>query len=136
MNEKIVVWKARNVKNDHLDLAVPIFDMDCAFKTETQFYVVTALKKIRFYDTKVKNCKPTVDHQFAHTKFPLNNILMSHCKSFIYVADNSGSVFCLDPKKDFKIVGKFKGAVGSVRSMVMSENNPYIATVSLDRHLR
>jgi len=136
LKEKTVCWKARNVKNDYLDLAVPIFDLDCAFKSETQFFVSTALRKIRLYDTKVKDCKPVVDHQFEHSKYPLNNILISHCKTLIYVSNTEGSVVCLDPKKAFKIVGKLKGACGSIRSMVMSENHPYIATVSLDRHLR
>lgn len=136
LNEKTVIWKARNVKNDHLDLTVPIFDLDCAFKTENQFFVSTAHRKIRLYDTKIKNCKPVFDHQFAYSKHPLNNILMSQCKSFVYVSDAGGSVFYLDPKKEFKIVGKLKGASGSIRNMVLSENNPYIATVSLDRYLR
>lgn len=34
------------------------------------------------------------------------------------------------------MVGKLKGANGSVRNMTLSKNHPYIATVSLDRFAR
>jgi hypothetical protein len=43
---KDLVWKAKNVKNDHLDLAIPIFDMDVDFASENELYVCTAYRKV------------------------------------------------------------------------------------------
>jgi len=136
LNEKKAFWKGKNVKNDYLDLTVPIHDLDCAFKSENEFYVSTAYHKIRLYDIRTKNCKPVIDYEFPHSKHPLNNILLSHCQNYAYVSDQGGDIFNLDLRKDFKIVGKLKGALGSIRDMVMSKSHPYLASVSLDRYLR
>jgi len=46
LNEKKAFWKGKNVKNDYLDLTVPIHDLDCAFKSENEFYVSTAYHKV------------------------------------------------------------------------------------------
>jgi len=115
LNENTACWKARNVKNDYLDLTVPIYDLDCAFKNENEFYVSTAYHKvtisliihnlqdkIRLYDVRTKNCKPVIDYEYPHSKHPLNNILLSQCKNYAYVSDQSGSIAILDTRKGNK----------------------------------
>jgi len=131
-------WKARNVKNDDYDLKVPINDIDCAFKNKNEIYVCTAYRKIRLYDVRVKNCKPVVDHKDEFDKYHFNNILIkgNDQNHELYVSDVSGGVYVLDPRKNFRVVGKFKGANGSIRKMSASRSSPYFLSVSLDRFAR
>jgi ribosome biogenesis protein NSA1 len=133
-NQK-VIWKARNVKNDYLDLAVPICDMDCAFRSETQCFVVNSYRKVRLYDLK-ENPRPARDYQWEKDKYPFMNCVLSQDRRYLYVSDTAGSVFVLDTRKEFKMVGKLKGTLGSVTAMAISQANPYLITVSLDRYAR
>jgi len=98
------------------------------------FYVVTALRKIRLYDTK--QSKPVIDFQFEKDKFPFNNVVLNHDGTYLYVADNAGSIYMLDNRKNFEITGKLKGAMGSITHLAISTSHPYLASVSLDRYLR
>ena len=49
-----IVWKGKQVKNDFLDLMVPVYDMDATFSNKSPecCYVSTAYSKIRLYDVR------------------------------------------------------------------------------------
>eukprot|EP01017_Pseudomicrothorax_dubius_P008790 TRINITY_DN12910_c0_g1_i1.p1 TRINITY_DN12910_c0_g1~~TRINITY_DN12910_c0_g1_i1.p1 ORF type:complete len:282 (+),score=73.03 TRINITY_DN12910_c0_g1_i1:63-848(+) len=132
-----VVWKAKNVPNDYLDLKVPVHDLDAVFhhNAPNTFYTSTAYNKVRLYDIRGKP-KPLKDVEIGYEKSPLNNIILSHSGNFIYVSNLIGSIFLLDNRKDFQMVGKLKGATGTIKKLELHPTQPILASASLDRFLR
>lgn len=58
-HDGIISWKAKNVKNDELDLQVPIDDVDCcSYKGSDKLIVANADNKIRIYDIRGQRKKP------------------------------------------------------------------------------
>ena len=101
------VWKARNVRNDWLDLQVPIWDIDGQFQATNTLFTATAYQKIRSYDTRKNNAQPTLDFQFSfeNDKTPFTKLLISSCGNYLYVSNNGGSIYILDTRKGKREVG-------------------------------
>nr|CAG8455606.1 4172_t:CDS:2 [Entrophospora candida] len=57
-----LIWKAKNLRNDFLDLRVPVWNTDMQFLNDdaTKIVVGTKYNQIRIYDTKVKR-RPVLD---------------------------------------------------------------------------
>ena len=49
-----IIWKGKQVRNDFLDLRVPVYDLDATFFNNSPqcCYVSTAYSKIRLYDVR------------------------------------------------------------------------------------
>ena len=64
-NESTPVFKAKNVRNDFLDLRVPVWVQDITFLREATDLVAISTRygQVRLYDTRVGN-RPMVDMQF------------------------------------------------------------------------
>ena len=47
-----MIWQARNLPNDELDLQIPIFDTDASFLDQNHIVVTTAYGEVREYDIR------------------------------------------------------------------------------------
>ncbi|KAL4469828.1 hypothetical protein ABPG72_013571 [Tetrahymena utriculariae] len=140
LETKKQIWKARNVKNDWLDLKVPIYDVDGAFFRDNSqnIYTINAYKKMRIYDLRQNNSQPTKDIQqeFDFDKSAFRKMQLTNCGNYIFVSTVNGNLFKFDVRKDFRMIFNFKGSIGSVKDIKIHPTLPYIASVSLDRYLR
>lgn len=74
-------WYGKNVKNDFLDLEVPMRDIDAAFIKDNKWIsVLTADRKIRLYDTRGTNRRPAKDIVLPVTeKSLMTRMVVSPC---------------------------------------------------------
>lgn len=152
-----VLFAAKNVKNDHLDLRVPIWINKIRFlPLESSFKLVTATNygQLRIYDTD-HGKKPLHDYQIGtNPLITLNFVGSNHDE--VVVSDNKNvvakySLTSID-KKAFKtnsatagdiiksvpkLLGKYQegGNTGAIFG-VESFKDEYLATGGLDRYLR
>ena len=81
MNEGKLSFLAKNVPNDHLDLAMPIFDTGLAYLSEdgAQIAVSTGYGCVRTYDTRAGRKCRTNDLIFKGKEGILTHIVKSLC---------------------------------------------------------
>lgn len=136
LDKSKTTWKAKNVKNDFLDLKVPIYDMDCEFYDKGRFlFTCTAYRKIRLYDTSVNNSQPLLDIESSESS-PFN--LMQINSKCLYVANHSGSIFKWritqneNDKFNLIIAGKFNCSRATLKcfNLVKDEENDEIVIAS------
>lgn len=148
---KQLLWKAKNVSHDKLNLRIPIYntDIQCinsfsnqyndinSLKEESngiQFITGTGYKYVRVYDTRTSN-QPIISIK-THDEYRITCICIStNDTNRVYIGDVSGGCYLWDITKARRI-NSLLGAVGSIRDIQISENKKYVATVSLDRYLR
>lgn len=85
-------WYGKNVKNDYLDLEVPMRDIDASFIKDNKWIsVLTADRKIRLYDTRGTNRRPAKDIALPVTeKCLMTRMLVSPCETYYYVSNDIG----------------------------------------------
>lgn len=129
------VFVAKNVRNDHLDLRVPVWVTDFRFWEDSKIVVGTGYSKIRVYDTKCGQRRPVVDISFD--EYPLTCVSLGGDRSpnSILVGNTHGRVALFDLRKQ-RLVHAFKGFSGSVRAIEVHPSKPYVVSCSLDRILR
>jgi ribosome biogenesis protein NSA1 len=92
-----VVWKAKNLPHDELDMKVPMWDVDCVYlPNKNVIYTGTAYGEIRMYDRKVKP-RPVEDHHLFKSK--INRLIISHCENYLIMGDTFGHISFLDRRK-------------------------------------
>ncbi|KAK9356837.1 hypothetical protein V1523DRAFT_400676 [Lipomyces doorenjongii] len=157
------LWKAKNVKNDELDLRVPVWISDIRFldvnrnsETDFRLAISTRFGHVRVYETKYSR-KPIVNVEVGdHPLIALSPCINDH--EIIYCDTNSttarfnlingrkgghysgaaGSVLCLDsflPQQEEAMIESNED-VGSSVARVPSGDVPLLATGGLDRFLR
>ncbi|KAJ2719467.1 Ribosome biogenesis protein nsa1 (NOP7-associated protein 1) [Coemansia sp. Benny D115] len=130
------LFKARNVRNDWLDLRVPVWLTDMQFidsNTSTpQVAVSTGHGHIRIYDTRAQQ-RPVKN--WALGKQPLTHLCQSHVKPELFFSDNLGNLRHLDMRTG-RVVGGYKGISGAVTDIALSEDGRLVGQVGLDRFLR
>ncbi|KAK9332783.1 hypothetical protein V1520DRAFT_367558 [Lipomyces starkeyi] len=157
------LWKAKNVKNDELDLRVPVWISDIRFldvnrnsETDFRLAISTRFGHVRVYETKYSR-KPIVNVEVGdHPLIALSPYINDH--EIIYCDTNSttarfnlingckgghysgaaGSVLCLDsffPQQEGVMI-EVNEAVESSVARVPSGDVPLLATGGLDRFLR
>ncbi|CDK24135.1 unnamed protein product [Kuraishia capsulata CBS 1993] len=129
-----VVFKAKNLKNDHLDLRQPVWPTCISFlespKDIVRVVLTTRYGQVRTYDSE-KGRKPVINHKLSEHPLITMNVL------------NSSEIVCSDThvttsKFDFirgKLLGKYAGAVGSIQSIYNYEDS-LLCTGGLDRYVR
>ena len=135
----VLMWKGKNVPNDHLDLEVPIDDIDCAFMNNcNQLAVANANDMIRIFDIRNRAKKPVLDH---HLKLNDNNKsriskleVNEDFDHYFYVGKENGSIYELDARKACQPTRKFKGITTTIKDMKVT--NSSIHVVSLDSFFR
>ncbi|XP_040583287.1 WD repeat-containing protein 74 [Lepeophtheirus salmonis] len=130
-----VVFRAKNVKNDMLQLRVPIWISDMAFLGETDSILSTVSRygHVRLYDTRAQR-KPVVSFGYSNDE-PLTAMACTGHDKRILVGTAHGGLALYDLQMGVKgMVRKYKGSVGSIRSIAYE--NGHFASVGLDRFLR
>nr|ACO15711.1 WD repeat-containing protein 74 [Caligus clemensi] len=129
-----VIFRAKNVPLDMLQLRVPIWISDLAFLEPSVISTVSRHSHIRLYDIRAQR-RPVVSFGYPNVE-PLTCMSRISDKEYqILVGTAQGGLAQYDLKMGLKgMVQKYKGSVGSVRSIYYG--NGHFASVGLDRFLR
>ncbi|KRY22198.1 WD repeat-containing protein 74, partial [Trichinella patagoniensis] len=131
---QMLLFSAKNVRNDFLDLRVPVWIRDIAFVSENVLATCTAYGQIRSYDTRCGQRRPVVDFQwFEDSSF---TAMTNHEDDKIIAGDTRGRVGLFDLRAKVKLVHIFKGFNGGVTSLQCHETLPYVVSSSIDRFVR
>ncbi|XP_057312953.1 WD repeat-containing protein 74-like [Hydractinia symbiolongicarpus] len=128
------LFSAKNVRNDFLNLRVPIwisaidfFRQDCK-----NVVVGTGHHSIRVYDRRDKR-RPVIDMDWRD--HPITALSVT-CNNNSVVVGNSASYMDQLDFRTGKPIGAFKGNNGSIRSIKCHDYQPYVVAGGLDRFLK
>jgi len=140
------VFRAKNVCHDKLELRVPIWVSGIAFSppgasdTDKKVSCVSKHGHIRLYDTRCGQRRPVMATQWQD-EAPVSVAALDDHK--LVVGSGTGKLALVDwnakpSKSEGLIVQKYKGCVGSVRSIKVApaSSGKYFVTAGLDRYLR
>ncbi|XP_014473100.1 PREDICTED: WD repeat-containing protein 74 isoform X2 [Dinoponera quadriceps] len=134
LEKQTMIFNEKNLSHDWLELRVPIWISDINFLPETQQIVtVGRYGHIRLYDPRVQR-RPVINITHQDEAFTCSCIAPK--EKHIIVGSGKGKLNLVDLRKPGKILNTYKGFAGGVTGVACSMNNPYIASVSIDRYLR
>ncbi|RLN59459.1 hypothetical protein BBJ28_00005813 [Nothophytophthora sp. Chile5] len=131
-----VLFKAKNVTHDKLDMRVPVWVKDFRFLSTPgnsngqRVIVGTGYRHVRIYDSNTK--RRPVQQLDNFGEHPINSLCVSPDETRVYVGDTAGNLDILD-LRTFKHMGRCTGPVGSIRDIACHPTLPYVAAVGLDR---
>jgi len=128
------VFAAKNVRNDFLNLRVPVWVTAAQFlkDSENEIVVGTGNHTVRTYDTRVKR-RPVLD--VTYHEHPITAISVTNDNKTVVVGNSAGFVGEVDLRTGLQ-VGGFKGICGGIRDIVCHETQPYMVVCGLDRFVR
>uniref|UniRef100_A0A0K0F696 WD_REPEATS_REGION domain-containing protein n=1 Tax=Strongyloides venezuelensis TaxID=75913 RepID=A0A0K0F696_STRVS len=126
-------FEARNVKHDSLNLRVPVNILNiCFVGSDDKIVTSTKNHKIRMYDTKAQQ-RPVIDISWLEN--PITAMSVGYEKHYVVVGNAIGEMGLFDLRTQ-RLVHKYKGASGSIRSIVCHPYLPYVVSAGLDRFVR
>ncbi|KAJ1640228.1 hypothetical protein T492DRAFT_1138956 [Pavlovales sp. CCMP2436] len=136
-----VTWKARNVPEDMVRLAVPVWTTDLAFSPGTPHTLVTVSglveqrlrAEVRVYDVRVGR-RPTMRSIAPLGDIALSALALTVDGQCALVGTAKGELGLLDLRRDGSLVGSYKGAGGAITAIELDSSRVY--STSLDRHVR
>ncbi|KAG2183262.1 hypothetical protein INT43_006266 [Umbelopsis isabellina] len=137
-NEKGQIFQAKNVKNDYLDLRVPVWITDLQFVNAeaTMIAVSTHYHQIRVYDIKAAR-RPVLDVEVGKT--PIKRMSVGVTLDQVLYADTTNDFGAVELKHG-KVVAQYKGQTGATTAFCSAIDNEtketVVVSVSLDRFLR
>jgi len=133
LENKTCLWKAKNVRNDMLDLQVPVWITDLQYlnnKLDT-VVVATAHSQIRVYHLKNQR-RPVLNVQIK--EYPLTAIVLSHDDSFVIAVNTKGFIYKVDLTTG-QIIGALKEIGGSINSIQFHPSLNYLISCGLNRYI-
>lgn len=128
------VFQAKNVRNDFLDLRVPVWVTDMDFMADSEKVIaITGHHQVRIYDPSCRQRRPVVDFEFD--EYPLTCLSLTPRPEQVVVGNSHGRVALLDVRRK-GMVHVFKGVAGSIRAVRCHPTLPLVASCGLDRFLR
>lgn len=135
------VFRAKNVSNDKLELRVPVWVSGVAFQDGDDASKISVVSKhghVRHYDTRSKQRRPVLSSEWPD-EAPTSCAALGPDK--LVVGAGTGKLAMFDwrapPSKSTGLmVQKYKGCVGSVRSLAVTATQGHFVSVGLDRYLR
>ncbi|CEG68142.1 hypothetical protein RMATCC62417_04457 [Rhizopus microsporus] len=140
-----LIFQAKNVKNDFLDLQQPVWIHDLQFmnKEATKIAVSTHYHQFRLYDTKAGR-RPVINVEIG--KHPIKVLSVGKDFNHVLFADTMGTVGTIDIRTG-KRAAQYKGFTGACTALATApqpefeeENNnskeQFVISTSLDRFLR
>nr|CCA17806.1 conserved hypothetical protein [Albugo laibachii Nc14] len=129
-----LIFRAKNVPLDKLQLRVPVWVRDVTFHSQGnsnghRIMVGTGYHQIRLYDTNTQR-RPIQSIDLGD--HPINAMCIDPNELYVYVADTTGCLDVLD-LRTLKHLGRFLGPDGAIRSLSCHPTLPYLAAVGLDR---
>ncbi|CAM0143014.1 Ribosome biogenesis protein nsa1 (NOP7-associated protein 1) [Umbelopsis sp. WA50703] len=137
-SEKGQIFQAKNVKNDYLDLRVPVWITDLQFVNDeaTKIAISTHYHQIRLYDIKAAR-RPVLDVEVGKT--PIKRISMGVTQDQVLYADTTNDFGAVELKHG-KVAAQYKGQTGATTAFCSATDNEskdkVVVSVSLDRFLR
>ncbi|KAI8976180.1 WD40-repeat-containing domain protein [Pilobolus umbonatus] len=140
--KKGLIFQAKNVKNDFLDLEQPIWIHDLQFMNEeaTLIAVATHYHQFRLYNTK-KGRRPILNVEIG--KHPLKTLTVGKDYNHVIYSDTMSTVGTIHIHTGQKSA-QYKGFTGAVTDLVIAPTptfnqettNSHLISVSLDRFIR
>ncbi|XP_035428318.1 WD repeat-containing protein 74 [Cygnus atratus] len=128
------VFRAKNVRNDWLDLRVPVWDRDLQFLPGSDKVVTcTAHRQVRLYDPSTPQRRPVLETTFGES--PLTALSLAPGATSVVVGSARGEVAVIDLRQG-RVLKCLKGFAGSVRGLQCHPSLPLVASCGLDRFLR
>lgn len=128
------IFKAKNVRNDYLNMRVPVWITDMEFlKDSKQIVTCTGYHKVRLYDPTTSQRRPVLDFDWG--EHPFTSLSLRPNEMQIIVGDTQGGMALMDIRKG-AMVHCFKGFSGAIRDLKCHETLPYVVSCGLDRFLR
>ncbi|KAG1599896.1 hypothetical protein G6F46_003592 [Rhizopus delemar] len=138
-----LIFQAKNVKNDFLDLQQPVWIQDLQFmnKEATKIAVSTHYHQFRLYDTKVAR-RPTMNIEIG--KHPIKVLSVGKDFNHVLFADTMGTVGTIDIQTG-KRSAQYKGFTGACTALAVTpqatfdekiDREQFVISTSLDRFLR
>ncbi|XP_077536404.1 WD repeat domain 74 lethal (2) k09848 [Haemaphysalis longicornis] len=128
------VFQAKNVRNDFLDLRVPVWVTDMDFMADSEKVIaITGHHQVRIYDPSCNQRRPVVDFEFD--EYPLTCLSLTPRPEQVVVGNSRGRVALVDVRRK-GTVHVFKGVAGSIRAVCCHPTLPLVASCGLDRFLR
>ncbi|PNI45440.1 WDR74 isoform 2 [Pan troglodytes] len=128
------VFRAKNVRNDWLDLRVPIWDQDIQFLPGSQKLVTcTGYHQVRVYDPASPQRRPVLETTYG--EYPLTAMTLTPGGNSVIVGNTHGQLAEIDLRQGC-LLGCLKGLAGSVRGLQCHPSKPLLASCGLDRVLR
>jgi len=134
LETKSKVFTSKNVRNDFLELEVPVWDSDLVFLSAHSLATCSRHGYIRVYDTRSQR-RPILEY-INEKEQKLVYGCVSAYNNMLYVGSASGIVRAFDTRKMKTIVHTYKGFTGSVTDIVVDKSGKYIFTSCLDRFVR
>ncbi|XP_069749946.1 WD repeat-containing protein 74 isoform X2 [Narcine bancroftii] len=127
------VFTAKNVRNDWLDLRVPVWVRDVQFiPASDKIVTCTGYSQVRVYDPNTQR-RPVL--QMTYGEYPLTALSLMSDANSVVVGNTHGELAVLDLRKG-KLLKCLKGQAGSVRDVQCHPSLPLVASCGLDRFLR
>ncbi|KAF7467133.1 Hypothetical predicted protein [Marmota monax] len=128
------VFRAKNVRNDWLDLRVPIWDQDIQFLPGSQKLITcTGYHQVRVYDPASPQRRPVLETTYG--EYPLTAMTLTPGDNSVIVGNTHGQLAEIDFRQG-RLLGCLKGLAGSVRGLQCHPSKPLLASCGLDRVLR
>lgn len=140
-DKPVPIFKAKNVKNDKLDMRVPVDITNIRFMrndgSNNEIVIGSAQGSIRVYDTRafrrpVRSYLPPPKSD----KLPIRTMTMVPGTSELMFADTMGALKRMD-LSGMSMMGGYKGFAGTVTDIQCPAfNSKYVVSTSIDRHVR
>ncbi|XP_067877854.1 WD repeat-containing protein 74 isoform X2 [Heterodontus francisci] len=128
------VFNAKNVRNNWLDLRVPVWVRDMQFVPGSEKIVTcTSYCQVRLYDPSTPQRRPVLE--MTYDEYPLTALSLTSDANAVVVGNTRGQMAVMDLRKG-RLLKCLKGQAGSIRGLQCHPSLPLVASCSLDRFLR
>nr|XP_025977379.1 WD repeat-containing protein 74-like [Dromaius novaehollandiae] len=128
------LFRAKNVRNDWLNLHVPIWDRDLQFLPGSDKIVTcTGHHQVRLYDPSSPQRRPVLETTFG--EHPLTTLSLAPGANSVVVGSARGDLAVIDLRQG-RLLRCLKGVAGGVRGLQCHPHRPLVASCGLDRFLR
>lgn len=135
LETKQCVFKAKSLGHDHLQLPIPTSVRGITFFNDSPSLAACCTKEghVLLYDDRAQR-RPVVT--FLEPKASYTTISTAYRETQVLVGTCRGYLQWLDLKQPPKVLKTYTTFTGSVTDIVCDPLEPFVASVSLDRHLR
>ncbi|KYQ56823.1 WD repeat-containing protein 74 [Trachymyrmex zeteki] len=127
------IFSAKDLPHDWLRLRRCIPISDISFLPGNQLVTVGKYGNIHLYDP-CRQRRPVIDMTVKDEAWTCLDVTPK--EKHIIVGSTKGKLNLIDLRQPGTVLNTYKGFIGGVTGVACSKINPYVASVSLDRHLR
>ncbi|XP_070157663.1 WD repeat-containing protein 74 [Polyergus mexicanus] len=134
LEKQELIFSEKNLPHDWLELRIPIWISDLNFLPGTQqIATVGRYGHVHLYDPNAQR-RPVINLTIQDEALTCLSTTLK--EKHIIVGSGKGRMNLVDLRKPSTVLNTYKGFAGGVTGMACNMNNPYVASVSLDRYLR